>query len=41
MVGNTVVRDLELELEVTMADSLVLPIPTYLSYDIESTTDGA
>ena len=37
VVGNTVVRDLELE--VTMADSLALRIPTYLRYDIESTTD--
>ena len=39
VVGNTVVRDLELE--VTMADSLVLRIPTYLRYDIESTTTVA
>ena len=37
VVGNTVVRDLELE--VTMADSLVMRIPTYLRYDVESTSD--
>jgi hypothetical protein len=38
VVGNTVVRDLELE--VTMADSVVMRIPTYLRYDVEATTDG-
>jgi hypothetical protein len=34
VVGTTVVRDLELE--VAMADSLVLRIPAYLRYDVES-----
>jgi hypothetical protein len=33
VVGSTVVRGLELE--VSMADSLVLRIPTYLRYDVE------
>lgn len=33
VVGSTVVRDLELE--VSMADSLVMRIPAYLRYDIE------
>ena len=37
VVGNTVVRDLGLE--VTMADSLVMRIPTYLRYDVESSSD--
>jgi hypothetical protein len=35
--GSTVVRDLELE--VSMADSVVLRIPTYLRYDVENGTD--
>jgi hypothetical protein len=33
VVGSTVVRDLELE--VSMADSLVMRIPAYLTYDVE------
>jgi hypothetical protein len=33
VVGSTVVRDLELE--VSMADSLVMRIPAYLAYDVE------
>jgi hypothetical protein len=38
VVGNTVVRDLELE--ATMADSVVMRIPTYLRYDVEATDGG-
>jgi SnoaL-like domain len=38
VIGTTVVRDLELE--VAMADSLVLRIPTYLRYDVENSADG-
>jgi hypothetical protein len=33
MIGQTVIRDLELE--VTMASSLVMRIPTYLRYDVD------